>query len=71
MSAKQAMEQMHKINSESSRMLREKDVYLPYHRPKQISLKEFISKKNITFIPGVKRQTFRMNAEELKEYALV
>lgn len=69
MSAKQAMEQMHKIKSESCRMLREKQLHLPYHRPKQVTLKEIINMKKIEFLPGVKKLALRMSEEQLKEYA--
>lgn len=68
MSAKIAMEQMQKIKSESSRMLREKEISLPYHKPKQISLKDIMAKKNIQFVPGAKKPNLRMNEEQLREY---
>lgn len=33
------------IKSESQRMVRETNVSLPYHRPKQFTLKEFLSRR--------------------------
>lgn len=34
------------IQSESQRMTRERNISLPYHRPKQFTLKEFLSKRS-------------------------
>ncbi|KXJ68273.1 hypothetical protein RP20_CCG004620 [Aedes albopictus] len=47
MSAKAAMEQMQVIQSESQRMAREAAVSVPYHRPKQHTLQEFLSRRTI------------------------
>ncbi|XP_046741088.1 claspin-like [Diprion similis] len=38
-------EAMREIHSETQRMLRESQVYLPYHRPKQRTLQEFLNRK--------------------------
>ncbi|XP_062535830.1 claspin [Armigeres subalbatus] len=47
MSAKTAMEQMQVIQSESQRMAREAAVSVPYHRPKQHTLQEFLSRRTV------------------------
>lgn len=46
-SHKQQLELKQKIQSEKQRMEREQDIHVPYHRPKQYSLKEFLSRKHI------------------------
>lgn len=71
MSAKEAMIQMQKIKSESGRMLREKQVLLPYHRPKQLSLAEILNKKKISLTVGEKKPSFKMNEEQLINYSYV
>lgn len=70
------MVQMQIIQSESQRMAREANIRVPYHRPKQYSLKEFLSRrtddKNIA--PIVQKKTaanIKMNPTELFEYAYV
>jgi hypothetical protein len=45
MSAKQAMEQMQMIQSESQRMTRESEISVPYHKARSLSLKEFLNRK--------------------------
>ncbi|XP_065091080.1 claspin [Ochlerotatus camptorhynchus] len=47
MSAKAAMEQMKVIQSESQRMAREAGVSVPYHRPKQHTLQEFLNRRTL------------------------
>ncbi|XP_011152647.1 claspin [Harpegnathos saltator] len=42
------IEAMHKIYSESQRLLRETGVSLPYHRPKQRTLQEFLNRKKLS-----------------------
>uniref|UniRef100_A0A336KJ19 CSON011562 protein n=1 Tax=Culicoides sonorensis TaxID=179676 RepID=A0A336KJ19_CULSO len=78
MSAKEAMEQMKVIQSESQRMAREAYVDIPYHKPKQHSLKEFLSRKtvhrgNISNSTGMRQKTtaahIKMSQEELEAYA--
>ncbi|XP_045776541.1 claspin-like [Maniola jurtina] len=71
MSAKQAMENMHKIKSESNRMLREKQVSLPYHRPKALSLKDIMSKRKPAVTSDGKALPIKMNNEQLKQYVLL
>ncbi|XP_063706067.1 claspin [Culicoides brevitarsis] len=74
MSAKEAMENMKIIQSESQRMAREAYVDIPYHKPKQHSLKEFLSRKSVSRkeIPKVCVKTtaasIKMSQEELEEY---
>ncbi|XP_066138261.1 claspin-like [Euwallacea fornicatus] len=45
MTPKEAAEQRKVIQSESQRMVREKDISLPYHKPKPRSLQEFLSRR--------------------------
>lgn len=69
MSAKQAMENMQKIKSESNRMLREMEVSLPYHRPKALSLKDIMSRRKPAVTSDGKILPIKMNQEQLKQYA--
>lgn len=70
------MVQMQIIQSESQRMAREANVRVPYHRPKQYSLKQFLSRRadaslspSIGFVPQTTAATIKMNRTELMEYA--
>lgn len=38
---------MRQIHSETQRLLRETEISLPYHRPKQRTLQEFLNRKKI------------------------
>ena len=74
MSAKVAREQMKVIQSESQRMAREAEIRVPYHRPKQYSLKEFLNRKTINkpvvaSLSSFKPVSIKMTQEELEEYA--
>uniref|UniRef100_A0A336LX24 CSON007066 protein n=1 Tax=Culicoides sonorensis TaxID=179676 RepID=A0A336LX24_CULSO len=78
MSAKEAMEQMKVIQSESQRMAREAYVDIPYHKPKQHSLKEFLSRKTVSrgsisnsrgMIQKTTAAHIKMSQEELEAYA--
>ncbi|XP_055617131.1 claspin [Toxorhynchites rutilus septentrionalis] len=80
MSAKTAMEQMKIIQSESQRMAREASVAVPYHRPKQHTLQEFLNRRTVFkyslspaggMAEGRKKvaAAIKMNPEELAEYA--
>lgn len=69
MSAKQAMENMQKIKSESNRMLREREVSLPYHRSKALSLKDILSRRKPAVTADGKALPIKMNEEQLKQYA--
>ncbi|XP_050353834.1 claspin [Nymphalis io] len=71
MSAKQAIENMQKIKSESNRMLREKEVSLPYHRPKALSLKDIMSRRKPAVTSDGKALPIKMNGEQLKQYAMM
>ncbi|XP_063627910.1 claspin-like [Cydia splendana] len=68
MSAKQAMENMQKIKSESNRMLREKEVSLPYHRPKALSLKDIMNRRRPALSADGKALPVKMNSDQLKQY---
>lgn len=72
------MVQMQIIQSESQRMAREANIKTPYHRPRQYSLKEFLSRRTDTtkyntspigFAPKKTAATIKMNQMELIEYA--
>lgn len=69
MSAKQAMENMQKIKSESNRMLREKEVSLPYHRPKALSLQDIMKRRRPAVSSDGKALPIKMNEDQLKQYA--
>ncbi|XP_053613845.1 claspin-like [Plodia interpunctella] len=69
--AKQALENMKKIKSESNRMLREKEVTLPYHRPKALNLKDIISRRKPAVSSDGKTLPIKMNEEQLKQYAKI
>lgn len=45
MTGNDALKLRKEIQSESQRMLRETKVSLPYHKPKQFTLKEFLSRR--------------------------
>lgn len=75
MSAKEALENMKIIQSESQRMAREAYVDIPYHKPKQHSLKEFLSRKSVvrkeltrTGVVKTTAATIKMSQEELEAY---
>lgn len=63
------MENMQKIKSESNRMLREKEVSLPYHKPKALSLKDIMSRRKPALAPNGKTLSVKMTAEQLEQYA--
>ncbi|KAJ6638406.1 Claspin, partial [Pseudolycoriella hygida] len=74
MSAKQAEEQMKIIQSESQRLARECHLSVPYHKPKQYSLKEFMNRRTINKpVPLALNKkvaaTIKMTSEELEQYA--
>ncbi|CAH4036916.1 unnamed protein product [Pieris brassicae] len=71
MSAKEAMVNMQKIKSESNRMLREKEVSLPYHRPKALSLKDIMNRRKPAVSSDGKTLPIKMNEEQLKHYAMM
>uniref|UniRef100_A0A1Q3EWW2 Putative claspin protein n=1 Tax=Culex tarsalis TaxID=7177 RepID=A0A1Q3EWW2_CULTA len=76
MSAKVAAEQMKLIQSESQRMAREASVSVPYHKPKQRTLEEFLNRptvKNPLLFPSDGRKSLaaaiRMPPEQLEAFA--
>lgn len=78
MSHKQEQELKLKIQSEKQRMEREQEIRIPYHRPKQYSLKEFLARKTINKPPTGKIQQGEStilklkrlnNPEELEKFA--
>ncbi|XP_046971688.1 claspin-like [Vanessa cardui] len=71
MTAKQAKENMQKIKSESNRMLREKEVSLPYHRPKALSLKDIMNRRKLAVTSNGKALPIKMNDEQLKQYVMM
>ena len=75
MSNKTAADNMKVIQSESQRMARETSINVPYHKPKQHTLKEFLSRRSIQRPANLQNKkpmaSIRMNKTELEEYALV
>jgi hypothetical protein len=75
MSAKQAMDQMQVIQSESQRMARESHINVPYHKARSLSLKEFLNRKtnvkhmDVTHGNKTTAAQIKMTAEQLKNYA--
>lgn len=70
------MVQMQIIQSESQRMAREANIRVPYHRPKQYSLKQFLNRRtdatispSIGVIPQTTAANIKMNQTDLMEYA--
>ena len=45
MTGREALQQKKEINSTKQKMIRQKQVSLPYHRPKQRTLKEFLQNR--------------------------
>ncbi|XP_058465762.1 claspin [Malaya genurostris] len=75
MSAKMAMDQMKVIQSESQRMAREANIDVPYHRPKQHTLQEYLNRRMVhksnDSNDGRKKiaAAIKMTPEELEAYA--
>lgn len=68
------MDEMAAIKSETQRLIRETQVSIPYHKPKQHSLQEFMSRRNVTKpIEALKSANstprVKMSHEELELYA--
>lgn len=70
------MVQMQIIQSESQRMAREANIRVPYHRPKQYSLKQFLSRRtdatispSVGVVPQTTAANIKMNQTDLMEYA--
>ncbi|XP_031632211.1 claspin isoform X2 [Contarinia nasturtii] len=69
MSAKMAEQQMKEIQSESQRMARQLSVNIPYHKPKQHSLTEFLSRRSIVEQQEkLSKKPIKMTNEELIEF---
>lgn len=74
-SAREADDQMKLIQSESQRMAREASLSVPYHRPKQHSLKAFLGRRTVTGPTGVlltaqrPAASIKMSDEQLELYA--
>ena len=62
-SKKAALDEIH---SESNRMLRESDIHIPYHRPKQRSLEEFLNRKKSApiLVDNIKLNVNKVRVEE-------
>ncbi|CAG9565428.1 unnamed protein product [Danaus chrysippus] len=71
MTAKQALENKQKIKSESNRMLREKGVSLPYHRPKALTLKDIMSRRKPAVSSDGRTLPIKMNEDQLRQYAML
>lgn len=74
-SAREADDQMKLIQSETQRLMREASISVPYHRPKQHSLKAFLGRRTVTaptdVRPSVQRPaaSIKMSGEQLEVYA--
>lgn len=79
MSHKQQAELKLKIQSEKQRMEREQEIHVPYHKPKQYTLKEFLARKSIN-MPTIEKImqgerpvdsiiALKMRGEELEKFA--
>lgn len=76
MTHKQAEDQRQLIQSESQRMERERDISVPYHKPKQFTLKEFLNRRSVVKASTVvkaepNRKTIaaiKMKGEELDQF---
>lgn len=72
MTGRDAMEQRRQIKSESQKMCRESHISLPYHRPKQHTLQDFLKRRsllnNIIKVPSNTSTSYaiKMSAQELK-----
>lgn len=55
MSHSKQAELKQKIQSEKQRMIREEEIRVPYHKPKQMSLKEFLARKTINRPPTMEQ----------------
>lgn len=78
MSYKQEAELKQKIQSEKQRMEREQEISVPYHKPKQYTLKEFLARKTIKRPESIKQGDAPANSiialknlrgEELEKFA--
>lgn len=78
MSAKEAENQMKEIKSYSQKFAREANIDVPYHKPKQYSIKEFMSRRNAIKPTAIKPSNLskkktvleiKMSKEELVAYA--
>lgn len=70
MTPKEAAELRKEIQSESQRMLREKNVSLPYHKPKSHSLRDFLARRPKLAVLGIARAppsvAIKMSTEQLE-----
>lgn len=64
--AKQAQQELKEIHSESQRMVRESRVSLPYHRPKQRTLAEFLARRKQTMPPKIQNQSLKMTMRNME-----
>lgn len=67
MSHKQQEELKQKIQSEKQRMEREQDIHVPYHKPRQYTLQEFLARKSLKKPTLEKGQKPRSAILELKK----
>lgn len=70
MTGRDAMKQRQQIKSESQKMCRESHVSLPYHRPKQHTLQDFLKRRSLlnNIVPPNMPTSFaiKMSGQELK-----
>ncbi|XP_050731399.1 claspin-like isoform X2 [Eriocheir sinensis] len=59
------------IHSESQRLVRESRVSLPYHRPKQRTLAEFLARRKQSMPPEIKKQSLKMSMRNMEALRLL
>ncbi|KAG0722619.1 Claspin [Chionoecetes opilio] len=66
-SSVKAQQEIQSIHSETQRMVRESRISLPYRRPKQRTLAEFLARRKQTSIaPSIKNQTLKMTMRNME-----
>ena len=75
MNHKKQTELNQEIQSEKQRMDRDQDIRVPYHKPKQYSLKEFLARRTLNKPPQEGKQVvssivaLKMNSDQLEKFA--
>jgi len=59
---------MRQIHSESQRLLRETKISLPYHKPRKLTLQDFLNRKKMPIFPKAPSMAakMKMSAEIVK-----
>ncbi|XP_071549080.1 claspin-like isoform X2 [Panulirus ornatus] len=71
-SFKEKQKEVIEIHSETQRMVRESHVSLPYHKPKQRTLSEFLNRRKKTLLPKTnKRSSLKMSMRDMATLRLL